>query len=372
MTKILVIEDEVSLLESILELLKLENFDATGAENGRMGVQLAKEVQPDLIICDILMPDLDGHGVLTSLRSDPATALIPFIFLTAKTAADEFRAGMNLGADDYLTKPLKGSELLQAIAARLEKQTAVIQLKENLEQLAQIKLIQEQFLETASDELREPLTNIKLAIQMMREAPNREKQQRYIELLQTECLREINLLNDLLDLQKLAANSRPLRLEPVKLQNWLPPIAKSYESQARSRQQSIQVTVPPYIPKLMLDSLDLQRIVGELLNNACRYTAPQGKIVLEVYRTPLSVSSTTTPLTTIAVSNEAEIPQDSLPKLFDQFYRVPNSDRWRQGGSGLGLALIKKLIERLEGTIQVNSENGWTHFYVHLPAQTSA
>jgi signal transduction histidine kinase len=361
-------------LESILDLLDLEGFEAIGAENGQIGVRLAEESPPELIICDILMPQFDGHEVLSSLRNNPSTALIPFIFLTAKGTVDDFRAGMNLGADDYLTKPFKQADLLQAITTRLDKQAAVTRLKESIEQLEQTKLLQDQFLTTASDELREPITNIKLAIQMIREAQTKEKQQRYIELLQSECTREINLINDLLDLQKLATNSRPLRLEPLKLQNWIPTIAKSYEQQARARQQSIQVIIPPYLPKLMLDSLDLQRIVGELLNNACKYTAPQGKIVLEIYRAPLPpTSEQTSPLlTTVAVSNEAEIPAEALSKLFDQFYRVSGGDQWRQGGSGLGLTLIKKLVERLNGTVQVVGEEGWTHFYVHLPAEIAA
>lgn len=374
MTKILVIEDEAPLLESILDLLDLEGFEAIGAENGQVGVRLAKESLPELIICDILMPELDGHEALSLLRGNPSTALIPFIFLTAKGTVDDFRAGMNLGADDYLTKPFKQADLLQAITTRLDKQAAISRLKESIEQLEQTKLLQDQFLVTASGELREPITNIKLAIQMIREAPNKEKQQRYIELLQSECTREINLINDLLDLQNLATNSRPLRLEALKLQNWISPIAKSFEQQARVRQLAIQVTIPPYLPKLMLDSLDLQRIVGELLNNACKYTVPQGKIVLEIYRAPLPPTSeqASLPLTTIAVSNEAEIPAEALPKLFNQFYRVSGGDQWRQGGSGLGLTLIKKLVERLNGTVQVISEDGWTHFYVHLPAEVAA
>lgn len=374
MTKILVIEDEAPLLESIVEMLSMEGFDVVGAENGQVGVGLAQELLPELIICDILMPELDGHEVLSLLRSNASTALIPLIFLTAKGTPDDFRAGMNLGADDYLTKPFRQVDLLQTIATRLSKQAVVSQLKEKIEQLEQTKLIQEQFLETASDELREPITNIKLAIQMLREAPTKERLQRYVELLHTECAREINLLNDLLDLQKLATHSRPLRPEPLKLQTWLPTITESFQQRARARQQTIQVTVPPYLPKIMLDSADLQRIVGELLNNACKYTAPRGRIVLEVYRAPLLGASgkVSPPITTIAVSNEAEIPAEALPMLFDQFYRVQGGDQWKQGGSGLGLFLIKKLVERSDGVIQVTSEGGWTHFHVHLPAQAAS
>ena len=125
MKKILVIEDEEFVRENILELLDAEGFDVFGAQNGLIGVDLAKAKMPDLILCDVMMPGLDGYGVLTTIRQDPAMAAIPFIFLTAKAAKADFRQGMELGADDYITKPFTRAELLGAIATRLKKQAAV-------------------------------------------------------------------------------------------------------------------------------------------------------------------------------------------------------------------------------------------------------
>ncbi|HEY9649362.1 MAG TPA: EAL domain-containing protein [Coleofasciculaceae cyanobacterium] len=125
MKKILVIEDEELVRENILELLDAEGFEVISAENGRIGVDLAKAMLPDLILCDVMMPDLDGYGVLNTLRQETATATVPFIFLTAKAAKADFRQGMELGADDYITKPFTRAELLGAIATRLKKQAAV-------------------------------------------------------------------------------------------------------------------------------------------------------------------------------------------------------------------------------------------------------
>jgi DNA-binding response OmpR family regulator len=125
MKKILVIEDEQDVRESILDILNAENFYALSAEDGRVGVNLAAEFQPNLIICDVMMPELDGYGVLTHLRQNPVTEIIPLIFLTAKSDKTDFRQGMDLGADDYLTKPFTHGELLQAIATRLGKQETV-------------------------------------------------------------------------------------------------------------------------------------------------------------------------------------------------------------------------------------------------------
>ncbi len=124
---ILVIEDEAKTRNLFLNCLKSEGFSTIGAENGVVGIQRARECSPDLVLCDISMPELDGYGVLNTLRQDPVTAVIPFIFLTGTLTKSELRKGMNLGADDYLTKPCSVEELLGAIAARLEKQTALKQ-----------------------------------------------------------------------------------------------------------------------------------------------------------------------------------------------------------------------------------------------------
>ncbi len=127
MNKILVIEDERSIRLNLLKLLSVEGFQTIGADNGSSGLQLAKAEQPDLIICDIMMPELDGYEVLRALQQNPVTATIPFIFLTAKADPSDWRQGMKLGADDYLTKPFTRAELLEAITTRLQKQVVLTQ-----------------------------------------------------------------------------------------------------------------------------------------------------------------------------------------------------------------------------------------------------
>lgn len=122
MKKILVIEDEAQTRDIFSRCLHFEGFLVLTAESGTMGVQLAKQHIPDLIVCDIMMPDMDGYQVLSTLHQDSSTAAIPFIFLTAKVTMADLRQGMELGADDYLTKPCTVEQLLGAIATRLERQ----------------------------------------------------------------------------------------------------------------------------------------------------------------------------------------------------------------------------------------------------------
>lgn len=121
MKKILVIEDNADIRENTAEILALADYHVLTASNGKEGVALAKQEKPDLILCDIMMPELDGYGVLRILGSHPETDQIPFIFLTAKSEKEDFRKGMNLGADDYLTKPFDDLSLLDAIELRLRK-----------------------------------------------------------------------------------------------------------------------------------------------------------------------------------------------------------------------------------------------------------
>jgi DNA-binding NarL/FixJ family response regulator len=121
MKTILVIEDEPEMRRNLTTILRLEKFHPLAAENGRVGVELATKETPDLILCDVMMPELDGHGVLQALRDNPDTASIPFIFLTAKGEKIDVRSGMNLGADDYLTKPVAKADLLNAIRTRLQR-----------------------------------------------------------------------------------------------------------------------------------------------------------------------------------------------------------------------------------------------------------
>jgi DNA-binding NarL/FixJ family response regulator len=133
MKKILVIEDEPEMCRNLTTILRLEKFHPLSAENGRVGVELAKKEKPALILCDVMMPGLDGYGVIAALRADAETVTIPFIFLTAKGEKPDMRAGMNLGADDYLTKPVAKADLLAAIHSRLERavQQAVPEFKPN-------------------------------------------------------------------------------------------------------------------------------------------------------------------------------------------------------------------------------------------------
>jgi len=154
-TKILVIEDEHSLRKDIMEMLSFEGYTMLGAENGLVGIEEARKHLPDLIVCDIMMPELDGYDVLDELRRDTQTAAIPFIFLTARTDKMDRRHGMELGADDFLTKPFSVSDLLKTISARLKR-------REDIERVTEQRMeeLRGNIILSMPHELRTPLTII--------------------------------------------------------------------------------------------------------------------------------------------------------------------------------------------------------------------
>lgn len=121
MKKILVIEDEPEMRRNLTTLLRCHQYHPIAAENGRKGLEMARHEAPDLILCDVMMPELDGYGVLQAVQTDAATARIPFVFLTARSDRDDLRSGMDLSADDYLTKPVASADLVRTLETHLHR-----------------------------------------------------------------------------------------------------------------------------------------------------------------------------------------------------------------------------------------------------------
>lgn len=228
----------------------------------------------------------------------------------------------------------------------------------------------DEFLSTVSHELRTPMTNIKMAIQMLRVAQQPEQRDRYLQILGRECDREIALINDLLDFQRLEAGAVVVELQSLRLQNWLPAIVEPFQERAQQRQQSLQLEIPEDLPPLLSIANGLERIVAELLNNACKYTPLGGAIAVRAKAmdwTPALEMSNQIELT--IQNSGCEIPESALAHIFEKFYRVPSHDPWQQGGTGLGLALVEKLVKLLNGTISVVSHSNQVIFSVTLPGQ---
>ena len=174
MTKILVIEDELFVRENIVELLEEEEFEVFSTENGVFGILWAYDNNPDLVLCDVMMPEMSGHDVLVELRDLPNTTLTPFIFLTAMADKGDIRHGIELGADDYLTKPFTRQELLGAIHSRLAKQEKLTREynKEHQRALALEKQVERlkqfQIEEDITHEHQQALLKVKTAMTLLK------------------------------------------------------------------------------------------------------------------------------------------------------------------------------------------------------------
>lgn len=222
-------------------------------------------------------------------------------------------------------------------------------LELQMQEMQRLNRLKDDFLSTVSHELRTPMTSMKMAIERLKLAPDPDARDRYLHILSQECQREMALITDLLDLQQLEAGVRPRQLSPLPFNLWLRSLCDIFQIQAQERQQGFQLQIPDLETTPMVITTDksvLQRVVTELLTNACKYTPPQGRIRVKAEQHPDGIC--------LQITNTCEqpIPPEELPRLFEKFYRLPNGDPWRQGGTGLGLALIRQSIEWLGGQIR--------------------
>jgi signal transduction histidine kinase len=231
--------------------------------------------------------------------------------------------------------------------------------QEQIQALERVNRLKDDFLSTVSHELRTPLSNLRMALRLTQLNPSPTKQQEYIQLAVQECEREIQLITDLLDLQRLEATDYALNCEPIDLNSWLVELLESAAELFQQRQQSLTVEIPTDLPQLTSDLVFLARILRELLQNARKYTDSGGMVRFQVRVVTDGIE--------FRVANSTQISEEELPHLFDKFYRIPQPDRWREGGTGLGLSLVQEMVRRLQGTIVVASQQGWTTVTVTIP-----
>jgi CheY-like chemotaxis protein/two-component sensor histidine kinase len=348
MKKILVIEDEQSVRENLLELLEAENFEVFAADNGKAGIELAKAHLPDLIICDVMMPELDGFGVLTLIRKDPAMATVPFIFLTAMTEKTDLRQGMSLGADDYLTKPFTRMELLEALSVRLEKQAAIDQQQaQKLDQLrSSISL-------SLPIELRSPLNNILGFSKLLTDESDsleRSEIREMSESIYKSAERLERLIQNFLlyaELELIAtAPERIKALRSSRVSSASSVIEQMIIRQAKRLGREADVELDLQDSSVQIAKVRLEKIIEELSDNAFKYS-PAG--------TPVRIVGAPVEQTfTLSVTDHGRgmtAAQITEIGAYQQFERK----LYEQQGSGLGLIITKRLAELLGGELIIES-----------------
>jgi two-component system sensor histidine kinase/response regulator len=360
MTRILVIEDETSLRDNLQLLLEAEGLQFLGAPDGHGGVQAAREHLPDLILCDIMMPELDGYGVLAALRQDPVTATIPFIFLTAMADKADRRQGMELGADDYLTKPFTRDELLKAIRMRLEKQAGVERkFRKQLEELRGSLAM------SLPHELRTPLVGILSGAALLKEDFNTLERRDVLELvdiIHASAVRLQRLVTNYLlyaDLELMAADPQEIRITPEEgadPQALITRVAMRV-AQRFGRPADLYLQVAGAVA--LISEEHLQKIVEELLDNAFKFsTAGTAVHVIGV------VACRQYALSIVDHGRGMTAEQIAGSGAYVQFERKHHE----QQGAGLGLAIARRLTELYGGQLSIASIHGQrTYLCVTLP-----
>jgi signal transduction histidine kinase len=362
-TKILVIEDADALRRDIIEMLSFEDFEVRGAGNGREGVNVARSYRPDLIICDIMMPELDGYGVLAELQQDGAGITVPFIFLTARSDKGDVRTGMDAGADDYLTKPFTARELISCVRRRLNTRD-----KREEKTHQRLEELRESIILALPHELRTPLTGIlgfsdiliadaevmeaDHIVEMAQYIHNAAQRlyrltENYVVYAQLEVMRSDR--NRVQAMRQFTTNTPRSVIENVAY----------LKAQYYRRENDLELSLlDDSSVKIVEDNL--KKIVEELVDNAFKFSPP-GSVV--------SIKSRL-----VDDQYELEILDHGRGMASEEIERVGafmqfGRPLFEQQGSGFGLAIVRRAIELHGGEFKIDSCLGeYTRMTISLPA----
>ncbi|MFP4528293.1 MAG: response regulator [Candidatus Kapaibacterium sp.] len=347
MNKILVIEDDLNVLENIVEILEMNDYEVVQAKNGHDGIAAAYSQSPELIICDVMMPGADGYEVLGAVRKNPATFYIPFLFLTAKSAKIDQRRGMELGADDYITKPYRNAEILNAVRIRIEKAREIKKASE-----ANIEELRQNISTALPHEFRTPLNGIYGFVQLLKydfESLNDEEKKFMIDNIfeSTERLNKLiqNFIyfNELLVLKSRNKSVGQTEISPKSTiieQSQI--IAEKYE-----RYDDLQYDLVDN--PIEISDVHFTRAVQNLIDNAFKFSQAGTRVAL--------ASRIESGKYIFDVTNFGEgLEQNRIDMIgaFGQFGRSIHE----QQGMGLGLAIVKLICEIYNGRFEIISQPG--------------
>ncbi|MDR3628001.1 MAG: response regulator [Ignavibacteriaceae bacterium] len=345
MSKILVIEDDPSVRVGIIDLLTEEGYEVLTAENGKQGISQAKMYLPDLIISDILMPDVDGYTVFNELQKEVASGRIPFIFLSARADANDIRYGMNLGADDYLTKPYKANDLISAVNSKLSRKTFVDK---------KIESIHLNIAKSLPHELRTPLVSILGLSQLILDHDDQLDRKEIIEMV-AKINKAGSNLNKIIEkflffselevmksdkeyLLDFSAKSTHVNKDEIFL--YVKPVVIE-----NRRENDIDIHLEEAIINIMPDHFKV--IIEELVNNACKFSRLGSRISInsyienDIYVLEFKDHG-------VGMSNE-QIEHVGVMQQFDRH-------KYFQNGLGMGLALVQKILSVYGGELSIKSE----------------
>ncbi len=351
MATILVIEDEAAILDTIVDTLQAEKFDVHSAANGSLGIELARKHMPDLIICDVMMPLMDGFEVLRQLRDDPKTATIPFIFLTAKAERDDLRKGMELGADDYVSKPFMPKELLKAVGTRLKRQTDLVKkYEESLNEL------RKNIIYALPHELKTPLVSILGFAEMVKldvETADPDHIRQMADNILVAGKRLHRLIENYLayaQIEIMATDARQvdaLRNHSITDPTTIAMTVAKQKAEEYERQSDLVLELY-YGPVFRISESDFKKIIEELVDNAFKFSEAGSKVLLRSTQEDEN-------FVLHFRDHGRGMSGEQLKSLgvYMQFERA----LYEQQGLGMGFTVAKRLVDIHGGRMKIKSDS---------------
>ncbi len=370
--RILLVDDNADMRDYVKRLLG-PHYVVETAVDGVEALRLARAHPPDLVLTDVMMPNLGGFGLLRELRADPKLKLVPIIVVSARAGEESRIEGLDRGADDYLVKPFSAREL----AARVHSHLALHRLRAQTEQEREILLQREQqaraaaeeadrakdeFLAMLGHELRNPLSPILTSLNLM-QMRGSDSFRREREIIERQVHHLVNLVDDLLDVSRITRGKIQLKLEPIEL---ITVVVKAIEMASpiiEQRMHHLIAIVPPVGLQLRADPMRLSQVICNLLTNAAKYTEPGGNIWIRADREDGQIVLRVR-------DNGIGIAPAMLPRVFDLFSQGARALDRAQGGLGIGLTIVKSLVELHGGSVHARSEGvgKGSEFEIRLPA----
>ncbi len=355
-SRILIVDDMQMNLDLMKEILSEKGYQIATAINGKSAIAKARAHKFDLILLDIVLPDIDGFEVCSHLKSIPQTQDIPFIFLTAKREKDNIIKGFQLGAVDYIPKPFSKEELLARVNLHLtlrKTQDELIRSKEWAEAATKAKAI---FLANISHEIRTPMNGIIGMIDILKRANLTEEQIEYLEIIGISSENLLMIINDVLDFSKIEAGQITFEKIRFSLASEIDEVIKILRYKAIQKNLDLSFHIAPEIPEILVgDPLRLKQVLINLCNNSLKFTS-EGFVKINV--SLLGMDESTVRLYFEVQDSGIGISPENQLKLFKSFAQAEVSTSRKFGGTGLGLAICKNLVQLMNGSIGIISEEG--------------
>ncbi|MCC5926140.1 MAG: hybrid sensor histidine kinase/response regulator [Bacteroidetes bacterium] len=370
---ILVVDDTQQNVQVLSQMLRDAGYAVMASFNGQDAINILERRTPDLILMDVMMPEMDGFVATRHIKSNPDYALIPIIFLSALSDTESKLRAFESGGVDYITKPFQQQEVLARIALHLslrklqqEKEQYIGQLKEKQLHLEKLNKEKDEVLSVLSHDMRNPLGGIIGIVDLLKSEPIDSQEELFsmLELIDVSANRLLSMVNDMLDIAIIETSTAKLVRTQVSIPTLIDDVVSMHAPAAKNKGISIQTKADEKLPMIQADQSKIAQVFGNLISNAIKFTPTGGAV-----RIGVEVNDEYPGYLVCTVSDTGiGIPDDILPVLFDKMGNHQRQGTQGEVGTGLGMPIVKRYIEVHDGVIDVATEEGkGTVFTILLP-----